>query len=89
MEATMKPLNLNDEWEDIVNANRDSRQQAAVTKKRVKTLGRAKRYALSALCFSAASMVLFCAAPAWYSLTAALACIATFQIGRFVESFGN
>lgn len=89
MQTSMKPLNLNDEWEDIVNANRDTRQQKTAAKHRKHVLSRAKQLAVSALLFAALALLLFLAAPDWFPASAALACCATLQIGRFMEAVGK
>lgn len=89
MQTSMKPLNLNDEWEDIVNANRDTRQQKTAAKHRKHVLSRAKQLAVSALLFASAALLLFLVAPDWFPLSAAFACCATLQLGRFMEAVGK
>ena len=85
MEATMKPLNLNDEWEEIVNANRDTKQKNISHNHRRKMIKRVFKIAVSALFFAAAAILFFIAAPKWYAVSTILACISSFQIGRFWE----
>ena len=89
MQTAMKPLNLNDEWEEIINANRDTRQKQTAAKHRRHVLSRAKKLAISALVLAAISLLLFLVLPDFFPLSAAFACCATLQIGRFLEAFGK
>ena len=87
MTETMKPLNLNDDWEDVVNAHRNTLKAEQTKQHRKRILSRVWSLALSALACAAGSILFFLILPNFYPLSVAFACAASLQIGRFLESW--
>lgn len=86
---TAKILNASDEWEDVVNRNHKAIRAGQAAQKRKRVSSRATSLAVSALISAALAVASFVLLPDIFVLSAACACFATLQIGRFMEVIGR